>query len=353
METMTLAYNDGTQASVILTIDYNFNPNGINVQDHTILNWSKMYWMSISIVTSTYDNGTQLYSSYGFFGFEIVPGNGSNVTFGLGPGHTPTDYVWAPNNVTAGLSYASNSAIISNVTLSAAPYTYQGQSYNGTEATFDLALNSSISAGGSNQSSEPTVEIPTVLSFRVSHTIAQTSYKYGASLNWSRYKAFPTTTPLKTGTYYSLVESEDRVQMVRGSSDARHFFGNFSTDAGNKTATFVWGTQVIGTEDFTQNYTINGNSSNLNTTRTYLRNATVTNGVNSSTTFVIYSGFRYNISTGFAFDPTITAFSSLAPHSSTGLLDWSNDETLIISILAISAGGLGLAVWYVRHRKAR
>lgn len=358
-ETMMLTYNDSSGSFFDLNIDYNFNPGGIDVANHTVLDWSKMYWMAVSIQSGSWQNQTWAGTSYSLLGFFIVNGTASN--FSLFPNHNEGGggSNWEPANAIADLTYASRNATIGALTLSTEPYAYKNATLEESVAIFNVSLSSQIAGNnappGSKNITGTNVTVPTTLTFKVTHTLTTTSYKYGAAVDMSGAKAFPTNTHEKTGQNYSFV-AMDRAQYAHANEQT--WLENFTTNGANSTAYYNWSGKPQAEEYFTQNYTIDGNSTVRNTTRVYIENQSVSNGVDNSAVFIVFDGFRYNVSTGFTFDPQVTVQSSGgAPPGSFGtgptLGSIPSDEWALIGVVILGIGGAIGAVLLVRYERGR
>lgn len=340
-ESLHLTYPDNTGSALSVDFDYSFYPGGLDVKNHTVLNWSKMQSMWLSVDGQSYLNSTHVMAMYNMLGFYVVNGTASNLSFQLWPEQPGQIGGWYPSGDVGSLSFAGGPATFGEVADREIPYEYQGASLEGSEVDFNVSLMSAFSVswapGGSPTASNGfgVDLVPTVLSFQVTHNLSYTGYKYGVQANWSATKAFPVTMPgdpqwrMRTGAPFSLV-SEDTVWLAtqdqNGSQSA--LSEEFTTDSGNDTAIYRLDGTILCQEFFTTHYTLDGSPQVLNTTRVYLWNASErsppsgmgTGRMNVSSVAVAFGGFRYNESTGFAFDPDIVTRCSFLPGGSSSLV---------------------------------
>lgn len=337
---MWLTYKDGTESRVEFQFLCAFAPGGLDIANQKVLNWSKLISIETILFTETHVNNTLLSSMYSFQGFSIVSGNASQVSLSqIKSGNTTITVI---NNVIGSISYWSSTGVIGNVTLSTAPYTYQASTLEESIATFNVTINSVMSTAQSfGTTSADAVNVPTVLTFRVTHTVYQTTAKYGAHIDWSSTKAFPTRFPILTGQDYSLV-AQDLLAFVYGYSapEAKQY----STDAKNDTAIYMIGGKEIGRELFTTQCTIKGDPQIRNTTRIYIPNVGLDpfSGVVSSV-YVIFDGFKYNQTAGFTFDPEI-----ITPDS---LVSSNNPSLIFIGLLTAGIASAAVATLFAYKRR--
>ncbi|TXT64561.1 MAG: hypothetical protein BAJALOKI3v1_190001 [Promethearchaeota archaeon] len=207
----------------------------------------------------------------------------------------------------------------------------------------DVHLNATMGIVGNN------VSIPVIFRFEISHTPDFTKYKYGMNLNWTKVKDFANKANLQTGDTFCLI-SKDGLQMSIYEPEQVGFF-SFETNSKNDTAYFRRNNYTLSQFEFTTNYTIirNGelNAYTNETVRKYFRDAgndTVDHS-NESKIFVIYDGFKYNISSGFEFDPTFTVFI-------VGGLEFPFLDVVIIMIIVSSIAFIAIG-GYLLYRKRK
>ena len=316
-QNMMISYNDGTDAQVGFEIHCVFNQGGLDVANRTV-NWSELNHIELILQSQSLVNGTSINTMYNFQGFDIISGNASsfNVTKMYNPDGSSG---YSINNVIGCISYWSQSAKISAVTLSTENYTYQGNTQQESVATFNVTIGSVISDTGLRNSppNETQTSVPTVLTFQVTHNATATEYKYGASVDWNADKNFPTSPSLTTGENYSLV-AQDLLSFSFSAVPGDHMtqIEQFSTDPNNDSAIYFLNGQEMCTELMTTQYTIDGSSQTHNTTRIYQAISYQGSTGNTSSIDVVFDGFKYNESTGFSFDPAVITPNSIS--SSTG-----------------------------------
>lgn len=331
---MVVSYNDGTGEMIQFDTRYFFNQGGLNVTGQQVLNWNDVNQSGVVLNTFSNVNGTSLDTIYSFNGFEILNGTASQfnltsyVPYGPGAiiGH-------AINNIIGSINYANCSSItIGNVALSTANTTTpSGATINQSIAKFNVTMEAQITDIPLPPQQENALEsqnsstIPVILMFEITHDTLQTEIKYGVDIDWSALKAFPTATELavgpinqnpltynilKTGDNYSLVAQDNLAFSYGSSHSASTYLGVFSSDPQNDSAIFIAnGTQVCR-ELFPTNYTLEGSSQVYNTTRLYVSlnwewNGSSSTNNNESAIYVVFGGFKYNESSGFAFDPAV------------------------------------------------
>ena len=208
------------------------------------------------------------------------------------------------------------------VNLTTRDYSYEGRSLKESIATFNLSINAVI------VDSFNWTYVPVVLSFRVTHNVTKNTYKYGADIDWSAAKDFPCLGALSTGDNFSLVANDAfGVGINHDISDVEGGvqLGNYTMNAENDTAIFLLDGVEYAREYMTKTYLINGTELH-NTTRIFIFNGTHSEDnftAFASTTFVIFDGFKYNVSLGFEFDPFVVVPCSEVPEAGipwTGLL---------------------------------
>ncbi len=185
-----------------------------------------------------------------------------------------------------------------------------------------------------------------MLTFQVTHNTTATEYKYGASVDWSADKNFTTATPMTTGESYSLV-AQDLLTFSYSSTNGGQVtqISAFSTDPNNDSAIYYLNSQEICRELVTTQYTIAGSSQVHNTTRIYQASSYQGSTGNTSSIDVVFDGFKYNESTGFAFDPAVITPSSIAASSGSSML---LPLIIVISVIAVAAV-VGVAVFRWRR----
>jgi hypothetical protein len=356
---MWLNYNDGTGARVGFELHCVFNLGGLDIANQKVLNWSDLNHIELILHSEGYVNGTWLGTMYSFEGFSIVSGNASSVS--LSRYNNSDSSFYNLNNVIGSVSYWSDSATIGNVTLNTINYTSQGKGLEESIATFNVTIDSVISDGSITGNSQTEMPAPTVLSFQITHNATATEYKYGASIDWSGAKDFPTSAHMVQGQDYSLVAS-DLLMFNYGMNSTE--VKQFSTDANNDTAIYLVNGQVMCREFFTMQYTIDGSPAELNTTRIYvpddvLSSTGSTISGNQSAVYVVFDGFKYGNSTGLTFDPAVVTPNTLAPSngasSSSGgsALSTGPDLGILIGIVLAAVAIVAVAALVVVRRRSR
>ena len=316
--TVWISYNDNTSASVGLTIRYLFNPGGLDVSNQKVLNWGDLTYSDLGINTWQNVNETSLGTIYFFKGFDIIKGTAQNFTlsqiYNNNSQNPPGSYAYYDNNVVGGISYLNYSTVqISPVTLSNVNATYQGAAMTDSVATFNVTFVAQISnvplagiLGGTSQN-QTVINVPVVFMFQITHDAAHTQYKYGVNIDLSAGEAFPNWGGLQSGDSYSLV-ADDYLQFLYNNTASQSYF---SSDASNDSAIYLVNGAELCREILPLNYTISGDPQSYNTTRIYVPDGNYipatsnTSVTEESRIFVCFSGFVYNQSMGFTFDPAI------------------------------------------------
>ena len=370
--TVWINYNDHTNAFIGLTVRYDFNPGGLDISHQQVLNWSKLTYSDLGINTGGVVNKTQVGTIYFFKGFDITKGTSGNFTLSQtyynNAQNAPGSYSYNVNNVVGGISYLNYStAQISAVALSTVNTTYKGIAMTDSIATFNVTFSAQISskplAGtlvGTSQN-QTLINMPVVFMFQITHDAAHTQYKYGVYIDWSIMKAFPNWGGLKSGDSFCLV-ADDYLQFLYNNTKADD---QFSSDANNDSAIYRVNGIEVCRELFPVNYTISGSIQPYNTARIYVPDAIYNPAATNtskydSKTFVCFSGFIYNQSSGFTFDPTIITPNSITASNiktNTNTPTASNTLTVIIllstAIVVIAAAATGTVVIVKRRRERR
>lgn len=329
---MWLQYNDNTGARVGFELHCVFYPGGINLSKQKVVDWNKLYNIELILHSETWEYNRTVGTMYSFQGFDIVKGNASDVSLvRISQGNG--SYFYALNNTIGSISYWTNFANIGNVSLSTG-------ANNESIAKFDVSVDAYIGNGSSAgyQSNLSQTPVSTVFSFTVTHNLTATEYKYGANIDWSASKAFPTRVPMKTGEYYSLV-AKDLLMFYVGGTNGE--VKQFSTDIGNDTAMYSMNDHTLCKELFTTNYKIDNGSNILNTTRIYVGTSSHDQYGNVSSVFVVFGGFTYGNSSSLSFDPAVITPNSLK----SGAV--SPDFTSIlpyVAVIALVSIGVGAVI---------
>lgn len=334
---MWIQYNDNTGARVGFELHCVFYPGGINVTEQKVVNWSKLYSIELILHSETWEDNRTVGTMYSFQGFTIIKGNPNSFNLSNGPIQNGS-YSHYMNNVIGSISYWSDSARIGNVSLST-------DSSNESIATFSVSVNANINNGssvGSYSANEVGIPIPVVFQFTVTHNLTATEYKYGANIDWSAAKEFPTLIPMAYGENYSLVAS-DLLMFYVGETNGE--VKQFATDASNDTADYAMNNTTMCRELFTKTYTIDNSSQSYNTTRIYVENDSSDQTGNVSKVYVVFGGFTYGNSSSLSFDPAVIIPNSLK--SGAGPTNLTSVLPYIVVIAAIAVG----AVVVLRFRK--
>ena len=340
---MNLSYNDGTLCKVFLKIMCNFQSGGLDFDNQQVLNWSKCTAIITHFGTQSYfNNSVKVNTAYQFNGFYIINGTAADVTFK----NTTTGTGWelVPDKMFAYVGYHDTTTKIGHVTLSTRDYAYQNQTLKESIADFSLAINASMGIKG-----VPEVNIPVVLNFHITHNVTSTIYKYGADLNWSACKDFPTieeggSGTLKTGDDFTFIAADGQqgaIYFMEQDEDIQ--LHAFEVNDANDTVAFYY----AGTEYchlfLTTNYIIDGGTPR-NTTRIYIENNGYYNGESISAVFVCFDGFKYNESSALTFDPAVEVPSFIP--SGAGGIGWAD---FLLDILGLSIVA-SLIIWFRRRK---
>lgn len=329
---MWLQYNDNTGARVGFELHCVFYPGGINISEQKVVNWSKLYNIELILHSESWEFNTTVGTMYSFQGFDIVKGNATNVSLTkINEGNG--SFFYAVNNTIGSISYWTNYANIGNIQLS------EGVN-NESIAKFNVSVNANINNGGSSgyQSNVTQDPVSATFSFTVTHNLTATEYKYGANVNWSSSKSFPTSIPMKSGDHYSLV-ARDLLMFYVGGTNGE--IKQFSTDAGNDTAIYSMNNNTLCKELFTTNYSIDNGTHLFNTSRIYVSDSTHDQFGNVSSVFVVFGGFIYGNSSSLSFDPAVITQNSI---KSGGLSFGSGSLLPYVVVIAVIAIGSGVVL---------
>ncbi len=326
---MTLSYKDGTQCLVSLGIICTFESGGLDFENDQVLDWNKLRNIASNFGTQSYFNESiKIATGITFRGFYIVNGTAAEITF---INSTATNG-WAliMDNICAGISYLNASTKIGHITLSTRDYSHNNQTLKESIADFSVAINGTMGVLGS------IVYVPVELKFHVIHNVTSTVYKYGVDVNWSAHKDFPTASvppfsPLQTGEDYTLVADDGfQANIYFMESDETIELHTFETNATNDTAIFSYAGTEYSRLFLTTHFKLNS-VTECNTTRIFIENSGVYKGMNSSTIYVCFEGFKYNESSGLTFDPAVKVPSLII---STGQgIGWAD---LLLDVLGLS-----------------
>ncbi len=346
---MELTYNDGSGAQIGFEIHCVFNPGGLDIANQKVLNWGDLNHIELILHSQSTMNGTWTGTMYNFQGFDIVRGNASDLNITRNYDQNTGSWYTSLNNVIGSVSYWSDAAKISAVTLSTENYTHQGSTIQQSLATFNVTIDSEISNGPSRGSSSDSVSVPTVLTFQITHNATDTEYKYGANIDWSTVKAFPTMNSLTTGQNYSMV-AQDLLSFSYsgGPGTVVTQIKAFSTDRNNDSAIYFLNGTEMCRELLTTQYTIDGSSNVHNTTRIYEANSLQGDTGNSSSIYVVFDGFKYNQSTGLSFDPAVITPNSVSSSNGQNSNGLDSILPLVIVIAVIAIAG---TIIVLRRRK--
>nr|MDO8108783.1 hypothetical protein [Candidatus Sigynarchaeota archaeon] len=313
---MWLSYNDGSEAQVHFEIGNHFEDGGLDVPNTQVLNWSKLNGNDLTVQSSGRVNGTVIQSLYGFNGFAITKGTPEIVCFLNTGGSIPWRNATGVTNEVASISYQNATIKIGSVHLSTFPYMFEGKALNESVATFNVTVAATIGTGACLLTTAPynppwdRVPINITLIYRVTHNATNTEWKYGAIIDWSNAKNFPTHGPMNDGENFSLVAPDQLYFYLRESEIT---IRNFSTNAANDTAFCIVNNTEMGKMRFPTQFTELGDPTARNTTRSYNTIGPSWSIENSTVTYVCFDGFRYNQSTGMALDPAVIIPTSLPP----------------------------------------
>lgn len=348
---MALKYKDGSDAHVILYLLYCFRPGGLDFTNGRVIDWSKLIGCGEMLETGNWVNNISVASNCIFTGFSIINGSAT------GPLHNST-YTYLGHISYNSIDYSNGSqhnpsAKISDLDLSTQDYMLNGTALKESIATFNVSINATI--GRIFNSTLDSVDLPVVLRFQVTHNITQTTYKYGLDANWDANMNFPTNYPMSTGGNYSLVSTDVVGLSYELGSHSGSYLSTFDTNLANDTATWSVNGTVLGKQYFTTQYNINGNSSQLSTKRykeIITHNGTTVNLVN-----VWFTGFRYNISTGFSFDPKVVLYNSihLTSHPTSPVVPTSPIiiVLIILGIIVVVIAVVATSVHFLRKRRKK
>ncbi len=331
---MDVGFTDGSNTKVEWINFIDFLAGGLDIAGNVVLDWNKVSRTGLGIqYVNDWSIGETIVGGCGFAGFSIMKGNATDARFEqYSPGSGYNTRMINVSHV-ASITFVNASSYIGPVSTS--------KSGSDTIVDFTVLVNASIVDFGGNR-----VPVPTNITIHIVHTAAQNIVKYGVELDWSSTPQFPTNGQLVPGDHFFLATNDLMTvahdTMTGGSQQIVAFT---MADNNNDTALFKDGGTLYGTQYFTKSYTIRGEGTPRNTTRTYIFNASSsTYGITpyASAVFVLFDGFIYGTSTGFSFDPAVQI-----PYAILGPL-----YILIVVLIGVAAVVVVvLWVYLVRRRK--
>ena len=317
---MEISYKDSSKSIVAFDFLCAFEgETGVNIAGNEVTDWNDLDRIEPTLaidgtIPAEYGLGGQTHSETVFSGFDIYNGSSSDLGF---INNTSVDswYLSPDSSKQIGrIDFWNRTIRIGEVTTNTD--TIEGLA--ASIVTFDVEIDAAI---GDTINMEACA---TVLSFTITHTINYTMYKYGAKLDWSTSKAFPTFGAISSGDPYCLI-MDDRSQTCVYAPKFESV-STFTTDADNVTKSFTKNEYIISQMDVTETYNITGGASNLDTNRKYFELQANDGGAiygDISYIFTMFDGFEYGVSEGVEFDPTLivyTGASSGIPGYSFGIL---------------------------------
>ncbi len=233
-------------------------------------------------------------------GMNIIGGDVLHITQ-LHDNVTNSNYT-SLNDVVGSISFWGDAIGIGQVVLGVQNYSYQGRELQGSVASFNITIGSIISSAPLNSSTPGTnrTSVPTVLTFQVFHNATSTECEYGAYIDWSVAKEFPValdsagTPSLTYGQSFSLVAQDDMsFYFSDDPNGTMEQVRSFSTDRSYDTAIYLVRGKEMCQEMLSTQYVIDGGPSSHNTTRVYVANSIQGPTGNTSSIYVMFSGFRY------------------------------------------------------------
>ncbi|MHA1273818.1 MAG: hypothetical protein ACTSQP_20215 [Promethearchaeota archaeon] len=323
-QTMLISFKDGTDTKVGFEFVNQFLKDGVDADKNTITDWDYLVYIEPTLIFESSVGPIFYQARYKFNGFYIVKGTVDDIEFE----NQTDDKSWylTPKNIIGTIEFSNRSIQIGDINIKTRDYS-GGIASKEVIINFDVYINATIGTGNNIR------YIPATLMVEVIHNINSTYYKYGVDVDWSKYKAFPTSENMSTGDDFCLV-AYDRLNVGYGTGEITQFTVNDEKDQ----AIFTQNGIEYARQDFTTHYDIKNNESNLETERIYYKADSYDADMNryTSKVFVCFGGFKYNQSTGIEFDPAFIFPSGFG--------------TILIVILV--ALGIGItAVVIVIHKK--
>lgn len=312
---MWLSYQDGTKAKMGIELLHWFEIGGLDIAGQNVLDWDKALKCEITFFTVSYnENGRKIEGRHVAQGFDIY--NGTKVDFGyynnsLDSPETPNAWGMNPSGANgapfplAHIRYGEGNITIGEVSLSTRGYTSRGTDYKESRAEFNVTLDAVVGTDNNN------ITMPAIISYELIHNVTHNMYKYGINMNWADNKDFTTDGLMNHGDDYFLV-SKDLLECfygTTGSSDLKQYY----TDASGLNKTTVYkdpNDNVLLTQylHLTYNVVNSSGSTEHDTVRYYFfdgRYEGDTLNQYGSNMMIFHEGFKWNVSTGFNFDPTV------------------------------------------------
>jgi hypothetical protein len=294
---MVVGFTDGSNTKVEWMNIIDFLPGGLDIAGNEVLDWNKVSRMGLDIqYVNDWSIGETIVGGCGFAGFSIIKGNASDAHFDKVSTGTGYNTLVSDDQQVARVSFVNATSYIGSVTTST--------SGSDTIVVFTVLVNASIDDLVGNG-----VSIPANITIQIVHTPERNIVKYGVELDWISTPLFPTNSHLVPGDHFFLATNDLMTVAHDTLAGGNQQIVAFTmADNNNDTALFSDGGVLYGTQHFTQNYTIRGESTLRNTTRIYFLNASSsTYGITpyGSVVFVLFDGFVYGTSTGLSFDPSV------------------------------------------------
>ena len=277
-----------------------FYEGGLDIVNRTVLSWNRLD--HVELVLHGLSSGTvlSLVTNDDLQGMNIIGGDVLHITQ-LHDNVTNSNYT-SLNDIVGSISFWGNAIDTGQIVLSVQNYSYQGRELQESVANFNITIGSIISSAPLNSSTPGTdrTSVPTILTFQVVHNATSTKYEYGAYIDWSGAKEFPVAldsagTPLLTyGQTFSLVAQDDMsFYFSDGPNGTIEQVRSFSTDPTYDTATYLVRGKEMCQEMLCTQFAIDGGPSSHNTTRVSCANSVQGPSGNTSSIYVMFSGFRY------------------------------------------------------------
>jgi hypothetical protein len=281
-----------------------FNTGGLDTANKKVADWGKCIYIEPTLKTEIlYKHGKTTASVFGSFKFQsfyIVKGNAEDVVY---VNQTLLDHndkpYWiirpANDSIVGQITFYNQSTYMSDVILTPS----SGESYN-FDAQWNVSINATI---GSNW--QTFVEVPALISFKVSHLGTTETIKYGLSLDWSSNLNFPIGGGVTVGDNITLV-SDERAHI---GVDGREITTFQPSNAQNKSFFFKEGSDNYASMTVPDEFNLLGSTVKKDTIRTYVENALISiRGDEQSKIYVAFGGLTYGVSTGIEYDPSIDLF---------------------------------------------
>ncbi len=297
-------YQDGTESNIGFKFMYILPTGSISGED---IDWDNRIDSNMILeAEAPNEDGYNVGFSREFWGFRVLNGSASdfyttNVT-DVAPYYHYEPHGLGPifNYTIANIYVSGGTFNISDINLNTVDYTYEGDDYKESIATFNISTNAFIGTSTDNDS------IDCDFSFTFKHNVTNTMYKYGMNLSWIGSESFSSSPSISSNDPYMLVGADT----FGINYEPVGYKKSFTTNTYNDTVYYYNGADFLAKQQLSLKFNISGGGwglqTNRETVRHYYPDAVYESTVGVwSRIFEIYEGFNYGLSNGFSFDPTV------------------------------------------------